>query len=108
MIETYQQEQEQERQKPQGSFFATIGGVYEDGVSLIFAGETTAATVIGGTPGESIKRYKCNPTVLWEAGMRAFIMPITVPGKEEEGGNYFVICPVGVPGISTTTSVGSD
>lgn len=101
MIETFQQEQAELKQKPHGSFFATIGGVYEDGVSLIFAGDTGSARVVGGEPGESIKRYKCNTSVRWEAGMRAFVMPITVPGKEEEGGTYFVVCPVGAPDLSS-------
>ena len=47
------------------NYFATIGGVYDDGVSLIFDGQET--------PTE--KHYKVNTSVTFSAGDRVKILP---------------------------------
>lgn len=59
--------------------FATVGDVYEDGVTLIFDGETEA--------GE--KHYKCNTSVVFAAGDRVKILP--------DSGTYVVEYVVGAP-----------
>lgn len=59
--------------------FATVGAVYEDGVTLIFDGEAEA--------GE--KHYKCNTSVVFAAGDRVKILP--------DSGTYVVEYVVGAP-----------
>ena len=43
------------------AIFATVGTVYEDGITLIF----------NGAEAESLNNYKCNACVRFEAGQRA-------------------------------------
>ena len=61
------------------SNFATVGGGYADGISLIFDGQETA----------SQKRYKCNTTITFQPGDRVKIFPVP--------GTYVVEYPVGNP-----------
>lgn len=68
-----------EGNEPQAANFATIGEVYEDGVSLIFDGETEA----------SQKHYLVNTSVSFAAGQRVKIT--------KDCGTYVVEYPVGVP-----------
>lgn len=63
----------------QVSSFATIGAVYEDGVSLIFDGEEQP----------SDKHYKVNSSVFFSAGDRVKILP--------DSGTYVVEYVVGPP-----------
>ena len=60
-------------------YFATIGTVYEDGVSLIFDGTET----------ESQKHYKVNTSVVFKTGDRVKILPYS--------GTYVVEYVVGNP-----------
>lgn len=62
--------------------FATIGGVYEDGVSLIFDGEETATE----------KHYKCNTFFKYQPSDRVYIL--------KDSGTYVVICVIGAPASS--------
>lgn len=64
-------------------FFATIGTVYSDGVSLIF----------DGTDIESQKHYKVNTSVTFKAGDRVKILPTS--------GTYVVEYVVGNPGSNS-------
>ena len=59
--------------------FATVGAVYDDGLSLIFDGQGT----------ETEKHYKCNTAVSFKAGDRVKIM--------QDSGTYVVEYVVGVP-----------
>lgn len=59
--------------------FATIGDVYEDGVSLIFDGQDSATE----------KHYKCNTSVMFSPGDRVKILP--------DSGTYVVEYVVGAP-----------
>ena len=59
--------------------FATIGEVYEDGVSLIFDGEDAATE----------KHYLCNTSAFFVAGDRVKILP--------DSGTYIVEYVVGTP-----------
>ena len=59
--------------------FATIGTVYEDGISLIFPGQTT----------ESEKHYKCNTAIQFSAGQRVKVI--------QDSGTWVVEYPVGNP-----------
>lgn len=70
------------QQEPPGQSFATVGTVYEDGIALIFNGAET----------ESLKHYKCNACVRFEAGQRVRII--------EDSGTYVVEYPVGAPAQS--------
>ena len=63
-------------------YFATVGKVYADGVSLIFDGTDT----------ESKKHYKVNTSVSFKAGDRVKILPYN--------GTYVVEYVVGVPSNS--------
>lgn len=92
---TYQeQESENERlENPPDQTFATIGGVYNDGVSLIFDGESSATT----------KHYKCNTFFKYSAGDRVYIL--------KDSGTYVVICVIGSPAsrisADTAAAIGS-
>ncbi len=80
----YQEEQEiiaAEQESPIQTF-ATIGGVFEDGVSLIFDGEETATE----------KHYKCNTFFKYQPGDRVYIL--------KDSGTYVVICVIGAPAQS--------
>lgn len=59
--------------------FATIGDIYEDGVSLIFDGQDEATE----------KHYKCNTSVAFSPGDRVKILP--------DSGTYVVEYVVGAP-----------
>ena len=69
----------EEPDEPLVRSFATIGAVYEDGVSLIFDGEAEATE----------KHYLCNANVFFEAGDRVRII--------EDSGTYVVEYVVGPP-----------
>lgn len=81
IIETYQQEQEQlgKTELPQMAF-ATVVSVNNDGLELIFDGETEAST----------KRFPCNTGVSFAAGQRVLLMKVN--------GSYVALCPVGLQG----------
>lgn len=82
ILETYQEQQAVVPQEPTGQSFATVGTVYEDGITLIF----------NGAEAESLKHYKCNACVRFEAGQRVRII--------EDSGTYVVEYPVGAPAQS--------
>lgn len=81
IIETYQQEQEQlgKTELPQMAF-ATVVSVNNDGLELIFDGETEAST----------KRFPCNTGVSFAVGQRVLLMKVN--------GSYVALCPVGLRG----------
>ena len=62
------------------NFLATVGAVYEDGLSLILEGQTEATT----------KHYRCNTSVKFAAGDRVKVARIS--------GSYVVEYVVGPPG----------
>ena len=79
-IETYQDlEAVATVDEPEDATFATIGAVYEDGVSLIFDGMEAATE----------KHYPCNSFVVFAAGDRVRIL--------KDSGTYVVEYPVGAP-----------
>lgn len=84
MIENYQEEQEllEEQEEPADQHFATVAGVYSDGLTLTF----------DGASGPSSKRYKCNTFVKFAAGDRVFLM--------KDSGTYVVVCKIGNPASS--------
>ena len=84
MIENYQEEKEleEEIQEPEDQHFATVAGVYSDGLTLKFDGAAAASS----------KRYKCNTFFKFAAGDRVFIM--------KDSGTYVVICKIGAPATS--------
>ena len=61
------------------NFLATVGAVYDDGLSLILEGQTEAIT----------KHYKCNTSVTFSAGDRVKICRVS--------GTYIVEYVVGKP-----------
>lgn len=79
MIESYQQEMSEKPEETQPYVFATIGEVYDDGVSLIFPGETE--------PGK--KHYKVNTLGVYSSGQRVKVI--------KDSGTYIVEYPVGNP-----------
>ena len=62
------------------NFLATVGAVYDDGLSLILEGQTKATT----------KHYKCNTSATFAAGDRVKVARIS--------GSYIVEYVVGPPG----------
>lgn len=82
MIESYQDEMDQRPAEIQPYSFATIGDVYEDGVSLIFPGEAA--------PSE--KHYKVNTLGTYAAGQRVKVI--------KDSGTYIVEYPVGNPAMT--------
>ena len=60
-------------------YFATVGTVYDDGIALIFEGDSA----------ETQKHYLCNTSVLFHAGDRVKILPVD--------GTYIVEYVVGKP-----------
>ena len=89
ILQTYQEQQALVQKEPPGQSFATIGTVYEDGIALIFNGSET----------ESLKHYKCNACVRFEAGQRVRI--------GEDSGTYVVEYPVGSPAKSVYADTSS-
>ena len=67
------------------NFLATVGAVYDDGLSLILEGQTKATT----------KHYKCNTSATFAAGDRVKVARIS--------GSYIVEYVVGPPGSGGTT-----
>jgi hypothetical protein len=67
------------------NFLATVGAVYDDGLSLILEGQTEATT----------KHYKCNTSATFAAGDRVKVARIS--------GSYIVEYVVGPPGSGGTT-----
>ena len=70
----------------QENFLATVGAVYDDGLSLILEGQTEATT----------KHYRCNTSVKFAAGDRVKVARIS--------GSYVVEYVVGQPRSGETTS----
>lgn len=68
-----------EKQAPPVFNFATVGEVYEDGLTLIFDGQEEATE----------KHYKCNTSVSFKAGDRVKIL--------QDSGTYVVEYVVGAP-----------
>lgn len=68
--------------------FATVGAVYNDGLSLIFDGESSASS----------KHYRCNSSVLFTAGDRVKITA--------DSGTYVVDYVVGSPATPTPPPTG--
>lgn len=79
MIKNYQEKESLTTPKSAIQNFATIGEIYDDGVSLIFDGETE----------ESKKHYKTNSSITFNAGDRVRIF--------SDSGTYVVEYPVGNP-----------
>ena len=61
----------------QTDFLATVGEAYDDGLTLIFDGQTAATT----------KRYKCNTAITFSAGQRVKVVKMS--------GTYIVEYPIG-------------
>lgn len=72
----YQEEQQLNREQDKGipHSIATIGTVFDDGVSLIFAGEVS----------ESEKHYPVNTGAVFEAGDHAYVVKVS--------GTYIAVC----------------
>lgn len=77
----YQQEMADRAAEVQPYAFATIGEVYEDGVSLIFPVESEPST----------KHYKVNTMGEYKAGQRVKVL--------KDSGTYIVEYPIGNPRI---------
>lgn len=80
IVESYQEEQQIEEPKVPEYSFATIGGVYDDGLALIFPGAEE----------ESEKHYRANLYCKFATGQRVYLA--------KDSGTYVVLFPVGVPG----------
>ncbi len=80
IVENYQEEQQLEEQKAPEYSFATIGGVYDDGLALIFPGAEE----------ESEKHYRANLYCKFAKGQRVYLA--------KDSGTYVVLFPIGVPG----------
>lgn len=79
MITNYQEKESLVLPKPVIQNIATIGEVYDDGVSLIFDGEETA----------SVKHYKVNSSIIFRPGDRVKIF--------SNSGTYIVEYVIGNP-----------
>lgn len=91
ITQSYQEEQENQPQEPQAYSFAKIGGVYPDGLSLIWPGADQATQ----------KHYKCNTVCKFEAGQKVYVV--------KDSGSYVVLCPIGEPGTGqAVTAAGLD
>lgn len=86
MVENYQQEQTLKEPETPNYTFATIGQIYDDGMSLIFP----------GADGPSEKHYKANLYCKFKAGQRVYIA--------KDSGTYVVLFPVGVSGSESVVS----
>lgn len=80
IVENYQEEQQLEEQKAPEYSFATIGDVYDDGISLIFPGAEEA----------SEKHYRANLYCKFAKGQRVYLA--------KDSGTYVVLFPIGIPG----------
>lgn len=93
MIESYQEEQEMLEEQPTPINFATVAGVHNDGLSLIFDGAEAA----------SEKHYKCNQYCKFATGQRVYLT--------QDSGSYVVLFPIGNPNSNvqadTATNAGS-
>lgn len=72
----------QEKDGKKTASFATIAEIYDDGISLLFDGETTP----------SQKHYQCNTSAVFAKGNRVKIL--------RDSGTYIVEYPVGKPNIT--------
>lgn len=74
----YQEQQQLNREQDNGipHSIATIGTVFDDGVSLIFA----------GMENESAKHFHANKSVEFAAGDRVYVVKVS--------GSYIVICKI--------------
>lgn len=77
---SYQEEREQSEPAVTPPSFATIRGIHEDGLSLVFDGETEP----------SQKHYRANLYGKFAVGQRVYIA--------KDNGTYVVLFPIGVPG----------
>lgn len=77
IIESYQEEQKLDEQKAPVYSLAVVGGVYSDGISLIFPGTTK----------ESKKHYSYNMNCKFKKNQRVYIT--------KDSGTYIVLFPVG-------------
>lgn len=77
IIESYQEEQNLDEQKVPVYSLAVVGGVYSDGLSLIFPGTTK----------ESKKHYSYNMNCTFKKKQRVYIT--------KDSGTYIVLFPVG-------------
>lgn len=89
MIENYAEEVAALPDEPEEVHFATVGEVFEDGLSLIFPGSETP----------SKKRYKCCTIVKFEPGQRVHVM--------KDSGTYVVMYPIGEPSTGSAASASS-
>lgn len=71
--------QREQNPKSAKADFATVAGVYDDGLELVFPGETQPRT----------KRYLCNTTIQFAVGQRVRV--------EWIAGAYVVAYPIGWP-----------
>ena len=79
MIESYQEEKALEAEEPQDAVFATVGTIYDDGMTLVW--DESGA--------ESQKHYKCNSFAVFHEGERVRLV--------KDGGTYVVEYAVGTP-----------
>lgn len=86
IAETYQEQQQMQEDATPAYTFATVGGVYNDGISLIFPGSEQ--------PSE--KHYRANLYCKFSAGQRVYLA--------KDSGTYVVLFPVGIPGSMTIAS----
>ena len=77
ILSSFQEEQKTKENIVASYSFATIGGIYKDGLSFIFPGSTS----------ESPKHYKYNASCKFQPKQRVYIVKIS--------GSYFVVCPIG-------------
>ena len=80
IVKSYQEEQQIEEPKAPEYSFATIGDVYDDGISLIFPGAEEA----------SEKHYRANLYCKFAKGQRVYLA--------KDSGTYVVLFPIGIPG----------
>lgn len=76
IAKSYQEQQRSRETEPKNADFAKVATVSENGVTLIFDGNTQ----------ESVKVYPCNKSVTFTAGQRVRIIKIS--------GTYLVEYPV--------------
>ncbi len=84
-IQTYQEEQEIEPLEPESATSAMIGEVYEDGVTLIFDGNTEPTN----------KRYKVNTSIVFEKDQRVKLF--------KDSNTYLVEYPFGAPKMAESS-----
>lgn len=84
-MQTYQEEQEIEPLEPESATSAVIGEVYEDGVTLIFDGNTEPTN----------KRYKVNTSIVFEKDQRVKLF--------KDSNTYLVEYPFGAPKLAESS-----